>query len=50
MGVRLGDIFEIGEEFWGFTAGTGGYSNEQSVCIKEVKTGSPDVPILNPNH
>ena len=50
MGVRLGNIFESGEAFWGFTAGTGAYSNEQSVCIKEVKTGSPDVPILNPNH
>ena len=50
MGVRLGNIFESGEAFWGFTSGTGGYSNEQSVCSKEVKTGSPDVPILNPNH
>ena len=50
MGVRLGNIFESGETFWGFTAGTGEYFNEQSVCIKEVKIGSPYVPILNPNH
>ena len=50
MGVRLGNIFESGEAFWGFTADTGTYSNEQPVCIKELKTGSPDVTILNPNH
>ena len=50
MGVGLGNIFESGEAFWGFTARTGRYSNEQSVCITELKTGSPDVPILNPNH
>ena len=50
MGVGLGNIFESGEAFWGFTAVTGGDSNEQSVCITELKTGSPDVTILKPNH
>ena len=50
MGVRLGNIFESGKAFWGFTADTGAYPNEQPVYSKEVKTGSPNVPILNPNH
>jgi len=49
MVVGLGNILQSGEAFWGFTAATGYYSNVQSVCITELKTGSADVRVLNPN-
>ena len=50
MGVHLSNTFESGETFWGFTAGTGDKSNDQTVCITEVKIGLQTVPLLDPNN
>ena len=50
MGVHLSNTFKSGETFWGSTAGTGAKSNEQTVCIKEVKIGSGTFPLLHPNN
>ena len=43
MGFHLSNTFESGETFWGFTAGTGEKSNEQTVCITEVEIGNETV-------
>ena len=33
MGLHLSNTFESGVTFWGFIAGTGDKSNEQTICI-----------------
>ena len=50
MDVHLSNTFGSGETFRGFTAGTGEKSNEQTVCITEVKIGNENVPLLDPNN
>ena len=50
MGVHLSNTFASGETFWGFTAGTGAKSNEQTVCLKEEKIGNENVTLLDPKN
>ena len=48
--MNVSNTFKNGETFWGFTSGTGDKPNEQTVCIKEVKSGSQTIPLLDPNN
>ena len=48
--MDVGNNYKSGETFWGFTAGTREKSNEQTVCIKEVNTGSETIPLLDPRN
>ena len=38
--MNVSNTFKNGETFWGFKSGTGDKHNEQTVCIKEVKSCS----------
>ena len=48
--MDVGNTFKSGETFWGPKAGTRDRSNEHTVCIKEVKSGSETIPLLDPNN